>query len=197
MKYLADLPAFLDPYIIHLYRFTGIAFVDYFLGTFLLALVTVVVGELTLSLALRFNLRHIRSLEDELMKNRDLSVEAAVQGDAESYRACNDQANDAFGRYFFTMIAYSAAALWPIPFALTWMQYRFHLVEFKLAYPLSVVWPSTGYVTTFVLLYVLARILFKNLRPYLPYFREVQKMLDREAAVYGRKPKGRPREAAA
>lgn len=178
MNILTAVPSYLDPYLIQLYRISGYALVDFFVGTFLLALITVVIGEFTLSLALRINRRHIESMENELTEQHNLSMAALVVEDKKSYKACNDQANDAFGRYFFNMIAYSAACLWPVPFALSWLQSRFLHVDFKLAYPLSLIWPSTTYITVFVLLYILARIVFKNLRRYLPYFRQVQKTLD-------------------
>ena len=186
MNILTDVPSYLDPYLIQLYRISGYALVDFFVGTFLLALITVVIGEFTLSLALRINRRHIESMENELTEQHNLSMAALVVEDKKSYKACNDQANDAFGRYFFNMIAYSAACLWPVPFALSWLQSRFLHVDFKLAYPLSLIWPSTTYITVFVLLYILARIVFKNLRRYLPYFRQVQKTLDLQAGGQNR-----------
>jgi hypothetical protein len=170
--------AVIDQMIIQVYRLTGCTIIDYLLGTFALALFTVVLGEFTLSLALRFNRDHIEKMESEMTQQHELSMVALKMNDKEGYRVCNDQANDAFGRYFFNMIAYSAAVLWPTPFALAWMQTRFSLVRFELAYPVSLVWSSTGYVSTFVFCYILARILFKNLRPQLPYFRNVQKSLD-------------------
>lgn len=182
MNFLTNVPAYLDPYLIELYRISGYAMLDFLVGTFLLALITVVIGELTLSLALRINRRHIESMEDELSEQHKLSMVALEVKDKQAYKACNDQANDAFGRYFFNMIAYSAACLWPAPFALAWLQSRFFGVNFDLAYPISLVWSSTNYFSIFILLYILARIVFKNMRPYLPYFRQVQKALDLHSA---------------
>jgi hypothetical protein len=173
-----NLTLVLDPWIIPLYRMTGEAGLDYVIGTFVLAVITVVVGEFTISLALRLNAGHLSALERELDAGHRLSLAALEWGDARGYRACNRQANDTFGRYFFVMIAHSAALLWPVPLALAWMQSRFHEVVFEFCFPVSLVWPTTGYFTTFFLAYVLARILFKNIRRYLPYFRSVQKMLD-------------------
>lgn len=167
-----------DQFLIQLYRITGMTILDYFLGTFLLALSAVVLGEWTLSLVLRFNRHYVDKIEDEMLRQHRLSLRALRQNDEKAYKACNHEANDAFGRYFFTMVAYSAAILWPVPFVLAWMQTRFSEVEFQLVYPVSLIWSSTGYFTVFILLYILARIVFKNIRSYLPYFREVQKTLD-------------------
>lgn len=178
MDFLQSLPSILDPYCIAMYRITGNAVVDYCIGTCLLAFITVVLGEFTLSLALRFNRRHITQMEDEMAHQHQLSLAALHMEDKMSYQACNKQANDALGKYFFNMVAYSAAYLWPIPFALTWMQSRFIGVEFIPAYPLNIIWPATGYFTTFILFYILDRIIFKNIRRYLPYFKEVQRTID-------------------
>lgn len=180
---LNQIPILLDPYFIALYRLTGDPLLNFMLGTFLLAMVTVVLGELTLSLALRFNRRHITAMEEELEKQHRLSLTALQMQDQKGYRACNKLANDVFGKYFFSMIAYSAACLWPVPFVLSWMQTRFLGVQFELAYPISLVWASTQYFTIFLLLYILARILFKHIRPYLPYFKQVQKALDLQAKL--------------
>ncbi|MDY0039148.1 MAG: hypothetical protein RBS57_02475, partial [Desulforhabdus sp.] len=179
----SQIPTVLDSFLIIFYRLSSDAMANFLLGTLILAMISVVVGELTLSLALRFNRRHIQGMEDELEKQHQLSMAALQIQDQKGYKACNKQANDMFGKYFFNMIAYSAACLWPVPFALAWMQTRFLGVEFPLAYPLSLVWPSTQYFTIFLSLYILARIIFKHLRPYLPYFKQVQKTLDLSAEI--------------
>ena len=91
-----------------------------------------------------------------------------------AYTASNKLANDAFGRSFFMQIALSAAFLWPIPFALGWMQYRFSDVEFRL--PGTEV--SVGYIAVFILLYIAAYLLFRRVKYRLPYFRRIKEMLD-------------------
>jgi len=159
------------------------AFVDYFIGTFCLALFCVVVGEISVSLALRFNKRYIDRMTAEMDKNERLAMAAYKAGDKSGYKALNKQATDAWGRQFFTMVAYSAGILWPIPFALGWMQTRFAAVDFELAFPLSLIFGQTvGYIFTFIPLYILSRIIFKYLRPWLPYFKGVQKRLDESKA---------------
>jgi hypothetical protein len=164
--------------LIQLYRFTGVTFLDYLLGTFILALISVILGELTISLALRYNRVHVDAITDNMVNMNNLSIMALKSRDKKSYKACNNRANDAFGKYFFNMIAYSASSLWPAFFALSWMQARFSQVEFPLVYPVDIILPALGYFPTFLLCYILARILFKNVRRYLPYFSGVQKQLD-------------------
>ena len=168
----------IDGILIQFYRLTGLTFLDYLLGTFVLALISVILGELTISLALRFNKGHVHAITDNMVKMNNLSIMALKSRDKKSYKACNDTANDAFGKYFFNMIAYSASSLWPAFFALAWMQIRFSEVEFPLPYPLKSIVPSIDYFPIFLLCYILARILFKKVRRYLPYFSTVQKQLD-------------------
>jgi len=173
-SWLADI----DGILIQFYRITGYTFLDYLLGTFILALVSVILGELTISLALRYNKHHVNAITDSMVKMNNLSILALKSRDKKTYKACNDTANDAFGKYFFNMIAYSASSLWPAFFALAWMQTRFSQVEFPLPYPIEIIVPAIGYFPTFLLCYILARILFKSIRRYLPYFSSVQKQLD-------------------
>jgi hypothetical protein len=176
-----------DRILIQFYRITGFHFFDYLVGTFVLALLSVVIGELTISLALRLNRSHVDRVTDDMVRMNNLSIMALIEKDKGSYKACNDTANDAFGKYFFTMIAYSASSLWPAFFALAWMQTRFSEVEFPLPHPVNAMVPSVGYFFTFLLCYVLARIFFKRIRRYLPYFRKVQNMLDKAGAEQSEK----------
>ena len=168
-----------DRLLIFFYRMTGHSLADYFIGTFCLAFFCVVIGEISVSLALRINKRYIDEMTDEMDHKERLSIEAYRAGDKAGYKALNKQATDVWGRRFFTMVGYSAGILWPIPFALGWMQTRFSGVDFELAFPLSLIFgKSVGYIFTFIPFYILARIVFKYLRPWLPYFRGVQKQLN-------------------
>ena len=108
----------LDPILILLYRLTGHPLVDYYVGTFFLALLTVVVGELTISLVFRINKAHLDKLNARVEKMQRLSSEALAAGDQAGYKACNKEGNDAFGQLFFNKFGLSAASLWPIFFAL-------------------------------------------------------------------------------
>ena len=168
-----------DGFLVFFYRITGVAPMDYFIGTFVLAMICVMVGEVSISLAIRFNKSYIDDLNREVDEKEALSIQAYEQDDKRSYRALNKDATDAWGKKFFTMAGYSAGLLWPIPVALGWMQTRFHGVEFPLAYPLSLLIDrSMGYIFSFIPIYILSRIIFKYLRPYLPYFRGIQGLLD-------------------
>lgn len=143
---------------------------------FLAALVSVVVGELTISLGYRANRSYIQRLNQEVKQYQSLSEEASALADPATYRAVNREGNDAFGRLFFHKIALSAASLWPIFFALQWLQDRYASRE-----PLI---PGTSweanYVLAFLICYIGSRILFGRLKSRLPYFSQVNKMLDED-----------------
>ena len=171
-----------DSFLIAFYRITGYSLFDYFIGTMFLGFLCVVIGELSVSLAIRFNKRYLDSMSREMVEKERLSLEAHRAGDTEGYKALNKEATDVWGKHFFTMVAYSAGILWPLPFALGWMQTRFADVEFDLAFPLSLIFgKSVGYIFTFIPIYILCRIFFKYMRPYLPYFKGVQKVLNNTA----------------
>ena len=168
-----------DSFLIAFYRITGDSLVDYFIGTMILGFICVVAGELSVSLAIRFNKRYLDSMSREMKEKERLAFEAYAAGDKDGYKALNKEATDVWGKHFFTMAAYSAGIFWPIPIALGWMQTRFAGVEFDLAFPLSLIFgKSVGYIFTFIPIYILCRILFKYMRPHLPYFKGVQKLLN-------------------
>ena len=158
-----EMPSFLlalDPFLIWWYRLPDNAYIGFFWGTFVLALICVIIGDVTLSLALRLVGRRLENLSAESLKYQDLSIEAAKAGDKASYKAANKLANEAFGMSFFSQMAVSMARLWPLPFALAWMQTRFTEVEF----PLPVIGFSLGYIGVFIILYIAAYFLFKQVK---------------------------------
>jgi len=173
-----------DPILITLYRLTGYPLVDYYLGTFLLALLTVLVGEFTISLVFRVNRRHLEKLNSDYQDLSRLSAEALKRGDKENYKACNKEGNDAFGQLFFNKFGLSAASLWPIFFALAWMQERFA----EIGLPLPWIGWEINYFFFFLLCYILARIFFGRIKRKLPYFRGIhQTLLTYEKADTGQK----------
>jgi len=168
-----------DSFLITFYRITGFGLIDYFIGTTILAFFCIVAGELSISLAIRFNKRYLDAMSRKMSEKEALALEAYRAGDQAGYKALNKEATDAWGKHFFTMVAYSAGILWPIPLALGWMQTRFAEVQFDLAFPLSLIFgKSVGYIFTFIPIYILCRIVFKYMRPHLPYFKGVQKLLN-------------------
>ncbi|MFV9644845.1 MAG: hypothetical protein ACNYWU_03380 [Desulfobacterales bacterium] len=177
MHFLQTVYFNIDAFLIFFYRVTENSVTGYFIGTWVLSLLCVIIGEFTISLAFRFNKEYIDHDNRKMVKMQNLSVQALMAKDKMSYKACNKEANEAFGKVFFKQIALAASSLWPIPFALGWMQTRFLDVEFLLPCRLPALGESVGYAFTFIPMYILARILFGNIKHKLPYFKKTQKIL--------------------
>ena len=101
-------------------------------------------------------------------------MEALKAGDRPAYEAANKLANEAFGKSFFSQVALSATFVWPIFFALGWMQHRFLEVEFPLPFTSF----SLGYIGVFLILYIVAYVIFKPVKRRMPYFRRLQELRD-------------------
>lgn len=158
---------YLDAALMPLFRFPETPILGFYLGTLVLALVCVVLGDFTYNLVVRADRKKIGENTAETIRLNNLSIDALQAGDGDSYRACNKLANEAFGRMFFLQVALSTASLWPVPFAMAWLQYRF----FEAVFPLPGVSVTLGYAGVFLPMYVLARILFGQIRSRLPFFR--------------------------
>lgn len=157
----------LDPYLIWSYRLTGHVGWDFVVGTLVLASIALLVGEVTVSLAFWFTRRRLDRYTEEAAKYQDLSMDALKAGNKEAYKAANKLANDAFGHTFFQQLTLSAAFLWPVFFALAWMQYRFLEVEFPIP---GTSW-SLGFIGPFIIIYVAVYFLFKRVKRRLTFFR--------------------------
>ncbi len=149
------------------FRFPTEPLAGYCLGILLLSLVCVIIGELSISMAFNINKNRIKRDNRDIEHFQDLSIKALKAGDKKAYKACNSIANDAFGKSFFSQITLSAASLWPLFIALGWMQYRFSEVEFTLPFSAFGVEYSVGYLLTFLLCYIITRIVFGRIIKYL------------------------------
>ncbi len=156
----------LDPYLIWFYRLTGQAALDFFLGTFFLAWLALLVGEFTSKLAAFVVKRPVGRVTEEAKKYHELSLTALKSGDRPAYEAANKMANEAFSKSFFMQLTLSATFFWPIFFVLGWMQYRFLYLEF----PVPFVHVSLGFIGIFIIVYGLAYVTYKQLKRRLPVF---------------------------
>jgi hypothetical protein len=147
-----------DAIFISLYQVTGNPMWDYFIGTFLLALLAVLVGQATLFLVFRANRSHIEDLGTRLETLNRLTASAMEMGDNQSYKSVNKEANDTYGHVFFNRFGLSAASLWPVFFALAWMQERFAPITI----PVPLLGFKANYFVVFLLLYIAATILFRR-----------------------------------
>jgi hypothetical protein len=151
-------------------------FLEYIASLFWTASVSVILGEVTISLGYRINRGYLRSLNREVQEYQNLSEEASALADPATYRAVNREGNEAFGRLFFHKIALSAASLWPIFFALQWLQDRYASQEILIP---GTSWEA-NYVAAFLVFYILAKVLFGKLKTRIPYFRSIHRMLEED-----------------
>jgi len=161
-----------DTTLIFFFRLVENPMLGYLIGIALLALLCAVIGDLTIALAFRFNGAFFHRDNQELVRMQNKSLLALKAQDKESYQACNLVANDSFGKVFFSQIALGASSLWPVPFALQWLNERFADVAFLLPIPLGAR-TEVGYAFTFIPMYILMRILFGQVKTRLPGYRRL------------------------
>jgi uncharacterized membrane protein (DUF106 family) len=167
MELIIYLYTLIDNILMPFFRFPNEPLTGYYLGTIVLCLVCVVIGEYSISIAFKLNKDKITRDNREINHFQDLSIRALKAGDKAAYKACNSIANDAFGKSFFSQITLSAASLWPLFIGLGWMQYRFSEVEFTLPFSIFGVQHTFGYFLTFVICYIVTRMVFGRIIKYL------------------------------
>lgn len=156
----------IDPVCIAPYRALSDARAGFLLGTAILAFVCATLGVLTLRSAQWLHQARIRSFASDMERYHALGETALRMGDKERFKAVNRQAHEAFGRHFGINGAFFAASLWPVPFALAWMQLRFAQVSPDLPFALPGLGAHPGMVFWFLLLYIPLRMLCgRALRP--------------------------------
>ena len=161
-----------DTALIFFFRLSANPMLGYLIGIAVLGLLCAVIGDLTITLAFRLNGAFFRRDNQELVRMQNRSLLALKARDKESYQACNEVANESFGKVFFSQMALGASSLWPVPFALQWLNGRFADVAFLLPMPLGER-TSVGYAFTFIPMYILMRILFGKIRTRLPGYRRL------------------------
>ena len=166
-----------DAALVFFFRLAENPMLGYLIGIAVLALICAVIGDLTIALAFRFNGKFFKRDNHELVQMQNKSLLALKAQDKESYQACNQVANDSFGKVFFTQIALGASSLWPVPFALEWLNGRFAEVAFLLPIPLGTR-TEVGYAFTFIPMYILMRILFGQIKDRLPGYRRLTALKD-------------------
>jgi len=156
---METLTLLIDQFLIKFYRLTGQTGVDFVIGTLVLATIALLVGKASVFVALQFTRKQFQKKAAEAEKYHLLSLEALQEGDQEAYNAANKLANEAFGHSFFQQAALSAAFLWPVCFALAWMQHRF----LDVAIPVPGTGLSLGFIGVFIILYVIVYFLGKRI----------------------------------
>lgn len=177
MQFWISLYIWIDRFLIFFYRLFDNPSLGYYFGTAVICLISVVLGQLTLGAAFLWNRRSIDHDNREMVRMHNLSIKALLLKDKQAYKLCNKEANDAFGKVFFSQIALSLSSLWPVPFALAWMQTRFSAVAFELPVRLPFIGQTVGYLFSAIPIYILMYILFGKIKSRLPFFRKIAHIL--------------------
>ena len=154
---------FLDPWFIAPFRLLSSPAAGYLLGVVILALQCIIIGDLSATLVTWFNRQYIRKIQGEMTRHHDLAEMALMQGDKESYKAVNRQALDAFGHSFSLGAAIFCVSIWPMPYALAWLNLRFADAPLELPVSLPLVGNELGYFPSFLLLYIVVRMVYSLL----------------------------------
>lgn len=150
----------LDPWCIAPYRWLSDSpEAAFFLGTFVLAAQTALIGLLTIRLGTRMHAARLRELRNDMARYHQLGERALKEEGKETFKAVNRQAHEAFGYYFSLNGALWLASLWPVPLVLAWMQLRFLEASPALPFALPLFGEQPGYVFWFILCYIPARML--------------------------------------
>ncbi len=160
----------LDLVLITPYRIFDNPVAGFYFGTMVLCIWCILWGEITFRIASGFNREYLQRLRASMTRMHNLSVKALVLKDKENYQLCNKEANEAFGKYFFNMITLGAAVLWPIPFALAWMNTRFGHIQLEILFPMPLLGESVTFSAVMIPMYILCRILWAGLKRWISGF---------------------------
>lgn len=163
----------LDPFVIWAFRVSEESWVGFLFGSLILNLACVMLGDVTSILARRLNRKVYGAYHDEMVKHHNLSVKALRTSDKEAYKAVNKQAHEAFGKYFFSQAGAFALSIWPLPFALAWMEMRFGGIPMDLPFAIPGVGKSVFYPFFFIPIYIVVRISYGKLLRMSPVYRRI------------------------
>lgn len=178
---LAELYTFMDPVLIWPYRLAPDAVAGFWLGTAVLSLYCVILGEFTMGLVYLVNRDYYQKLTKNMVGMHNTSIDAIRYKDKKSYKASNKWANEYFGRLFFSQMAFFATSLWPVPFALGWLSTRFSDITI---HDISIV--QLGYPFVLIASYILVRVAFSRIKRYVPFISYVHKLRLEDAGKSGK-----------
>ncbi len=149
----------LDSFLIAPYRWFNNPLLGWFVGTLVISLWAVILGDLTLLLTFKINKGYIKSLLHKTDYYHEQSLKAKSAGDEKSYKKINWMANEQFGKSFFMLMAMGMGSLWPAFFAAGWLNERFGHLTF-LVLPQWAGGYSINFIGPFVAIYLIARYIY-------------------------------------
>lgn len=161
---------FLDLILISPFRWIPNAMAGMCLGSFIISMYCVFLGEVTGAILFMANKDYYAKLQKNMVDAHNQSVNALRAGDKDSFQAINRLANEHFGKFFFSQGALGASSLWPVPFALAWYSKRFEGIDI-----INTPWDiHIGYPFVFISTYILCRIFLGKYVRRLPLLSKVQ-----------------------
>lgn len=152
----------IDAFLIAPYRWPENPLAGMWLGTILLAIWAVLLGDATHALVYRVNRHQIEHDAEKTLYYHDQSMKAKGSGDEASYKEINRLANDSFGKSFFLLIATGMASLWPPFLAAAWLNLRFGELGFQ--FPSWAGGFTLSFIAPFIFCYIAIRILWGKVK---------------------------------
>lgn len=154
----------------------------FWFGTALIALWCTIAGELSMSLIYIWNREYYTDLNRKMTRMHNISVEAVRHKEKETFKSANKWANEYFGKVFFSHAALFAVSLWPVPFAMGWMQERFTGIDIHTVPYIDF---GLGYPFVFILSYIIVRYGFSKVRAFIPLLKKIDHMRAEDAVKAG------------
>ncbi|MFV0350031.1 MAG: hypothetical protein ACK5JO_15770 [Halodesulfovibrio sp.] len=172
-----------DAFFIAPYRWFSSAELGMWVGTSILSIWAIIAGELALTFIYLTNRAYYASLNTKMVRMHNLSIAAIQCKDKESFKATNKWANEYFGKMFFSHAALFAVSIWPLPFALGWMQTRFEGITIH-----TVPYFETplGYQFVMLTCYIVLRLTFSKVRKHVPLLKRVDRMRKEDSDSAGK-----------
>jgi len=174
MVMFRDFLVALDPCIIWAFRLAAEPWAGFLAGSFVLNLGCVLLGDVTSILARRLNRKVYGAYHNDMVRHHNLTVKALQNSNKEAYKAVNKQANEAFGKYFFSQAGAFTLSIWPLPFALAWMELRFGGISLELPFAIPGLGKGVFYPFFFIPIYIAVRITYGKLMCRFPFYRRIQ-----------------------
>jgi hypothetical protein len=173
----------IDSLLIAPYRIGLPSIAAFWFGTAVMALWCTVAGELSMSLIYIWNREYYTDLNRKMTRMHNISVEAVRHKEKSTFKSANKWANEYFGKVFFSHAALFAVSLWPVPFAMGWLQSRFSGIDLY-AIPHTEI--SLGYAFVFILSYIIVRYGFSKVRSYIPVLKKIDQLRAEDAEKAGK-----------
>lgn len=161
---LIDLFLFLDAWLIAPFRWPSSPILGFFLGSFILVVYSIFLGQLSMAGLARIQYKHLVKHDTEVAKRSALSLEALKVQDKEAYLAQNTLAKDAYGHVMSLAVGRMTASLWPAVAALAWMDLRFRGIPLDLPFAIPYLGATVYYPFFFIPMYLGLRITWGKLR---------------------------------